>query len=48
MVNANGIKHLGGNGAALNQIANPLFLKVVSRLVRLPKTGDRTGDGARK
>jgi len=29
MVNANGIKNLGGNGAALNRIANPLFLKVI-------------------
>lgn len=31
MVNANRIKHLDGNGAALNKIANPPFLKVVSR-----------------
>jgi hypothetical protein len=32
MVKANKIKHVDGNGAALNEIANPPFLKVVSRI----------------
>ena len=30
MVKSNRIKHLDGNGAELNEIANPPFLKVVS------------------
>ena len=45
MVRANRIKHLDGNGAALNEIAYPAFLKVVSTVLPEGLLGCRRNGG---